>query len=140
MLQPEDLLKYGFIPEFIGRLPITVTLHPLDESDIVRILTEPKNALVKQYQKFFNLDNVELVFENGSLEAIAEKAVGRGTGARALKSIIEEVLLNTMFEIPSRPDIKRCLISAASIRSNGEPEFEYAEEGEAPPRIVGESA
>src|SRR5207245_2578049 len=89
MLQPEDLLKYGFIPEFIGRLPITVTLHPLDESDIVRILTEPKNALVKQYQKFFNLDNVDLVFENGSLEAIAEKAVGRGTGARALKSIIE---------------------------------------------------
>src|ERR671925_73441 len=91
-LQPQDLLKYGFIPEFIGRLPITVTLHPLDESDIVRILTEPKNALVKQYQKFFNLDNVDLKFEEGSLEAIAEKAVGRGTGARALKSIIEEVL------------------------------------------------
>src|SRR5205085_12083935 len=111
MLQPEDLLKYGFIPEFIGRLPITVTLHPLDESDIVRILTEPKNALVKQYQKFFSLDNVELVFEAGSLGAIASKALGRGTGARALKSIIEEVLLNSMFEIPSRPDIKRCIIT-----------------------------
>src|SRR5215470_12166675 len=139
MLQPEDLLKYGFIPEFIGRLPITVTLHPLDESDIVRILTEPKNALVKQYQKFFNLDNVELVFENGSLEAIAQKAVGRGTGARALKSIIEEVLLNTMFEIPSRPDIKRCIIRADAIRNHGEPEFEYADEGEGT-AIVGESA
>src|SRR5437763_1316345 len=140
MLQPEDLLKYGFIPEFIGRLPITVTLHPLDESDIVRILTEPKNALVKQYQKFFNLDNVELVFQDGSLEAIAEKAVGRGTGARALKSIIEEVLLNTMFEIPSRPDIKRCLISAESIRNEGEPEFEYSDESDGQPRVVGESA
>jgi ATP-dependent Clp protease ATP-binding subunit ClpX len=138
LLQPEDLLKYGFIPEFIGRLPITVTLHPLDESDIVRILTEPKNALVKQYQKFFNLDNVDLSFEEGSLEAIAEKAVGRGTGARALKSIIEEVLLNTMFEIPSRPDIKRCIIRAEAIRNQGEPDFEFSDEGES--RIVEESA
>jgi ATP-dependent Clp protease ATP-binding subunit ClpX len=139
LLQPEDLLKYGFIPEFIGRLPITVTLHPLDESDIVKILTEPKNALVKQYQKFFNLDNVELVFEEGSLEAISEKAVGRGTGARALKSIIEEVLLNTMFEIPSRPDIKRCIIRADAIRNQGEPDFELGEDREGP-QIVGESA
>src|SRR4030081_442645 len=138
LLQPEDLLKYGFIPEFIGRLPITVTLHPLDESDIVRILTEPQNALVKQYQKFFNLDNVDLSFEEGSLEAIAEKAVGRGTGARALKSIIEEVLLNTMFEIPSRPDIKRCIIRAEAIRNQGEPDFEFSDEGEN--RIVEESA
>ncbi|MGI8562978.1 MAG: ATP-dependent Clp protease ATP-binding subunit ClpX [Candidatus Dormibacter sp.] len=138
LLQPEDLMKYGFIPEFIGRLPITVTLHPLDESDIVRILTEPKNALAKQYQKFFNLDNVELVFKRGSLEAIAEKAVGRGTGARALKSIIEEVLLNTMFEIPSRPDIKRCIITADSIRDRAEPEFEYG--AVEPPQRLGESA
>src|SRR5213082_162692 len=139
-LQPQDMLKYGFIPEFIGRLPITVTLHPLDEEDIVRILTEPKNALVKQYQKFFALDNVELVFEPASLNAIAEKALGRGTGARALKSIIEEVLLNSMFEIPSRPDIKRCLISEKSIRERSEPEFELGEEGESPARLVGESA
>jgi len=115
-LQPQDLLKYGFIPEFIGRLPIIVTLHHLDQQDIVRILTEPKNALVKQYQKFFSLDNVELVFQKGSLDAIAELALLRGTGARALKSIIEEALLNSMFEIPSRPDIKRCLISERSIR------------------------
>ncbi|TMF02112.1 MAG: ATP-dependent Clp protease ATP-binding subunit ClpX [Chloroflexi bacterium] len=115
-LQPQDLLKYGFIPEFVGRLPIIVTLHHLDQQDIVRILTEPKNALVKQYQKFFSLDNVDLVFQKGSLDAISELALLRGTGARALKSIIEEALLNSMFEIPSRPEIKRCLISERSIR------------------------
>jgi len=140
-LQPQDLLKYGFIPEFVGRLPILVTLHYLDQGDIVRILTEPKNALVKQYQKFFALDNVDLVFEPPSLQAIAELALGRGTGARALKSIIEEVLLNSMFEIPSRPDIKRCIITEASIRESGEPDFEFNEEGEAPTELVaGESA
>jgi ATP-dependent Clp protease ATP-binding subunit ClpX len=139
-LQPQDLLKYGFIPEFIGRLPIIVTLHHLDQNDIVRILTEPKNALVKQYQKFFSLDNVELVFQKGSLDAIAELALLRGTGARALKSIIEEALLNSMFEIPSRPEIKRCIISERSIRDALEPEFEVAEETEGPARAVGESA
>ena len=139
-LQPEDLLKYGFIPEFIGRLPIIVTLHPLDQQDIVRILTEPKNALVKQYQKFFTLDNVELVFQKGSLDAIAELALHRGTGARALKSIIEEALLNSMFEIPSRPEIKRCLISERSIREALEPEFELTDETDTPARVVGETA
>jgi len=139
-MQPQDLLKYGFIPEFVGRLPIIVTLHHLDQQDIVRILTEPKNALVKQYQKFFSLDNVELVFQKGSLDAIAELALLRGTGARALKSIIEEALLNSMFEIPSRPDIKRCLISERSIREALEPEFELGEEGDSPARLVGESA
>ncbi len=139
-LQPQDLLKYGFIPEFIGRLPIIVTLHHLDQQDIVRILTEPKNALVKQYQKFFSLDNVELVFQKGSLDAIAELALLRGTGARALKSIIEESLLNSMFEIPSRPEIKRCIISERSIRDALEPEFEFADETEGPARAVGESA
>ena len=140
LLQPQDLLKYGFIPEFIGRLPIIVTLHHLDQQDIVRILTEPKNALVKQYQKFFSLDNVELVFQKGSLDAIAELALLRGTGARALKSIIEEALLNSMFEIPSRPEIKRCLISERSIRDALEPEFELGEEHESPARVVGETA
>ncbi|TMF22419.1 MAG: ATP-dependent Clp protease ATP-binding subunit ClpX, partial [Chloroflexi bacterium] len=139
-LQPQDLLKYGFIPEFIGRLPIIVTLHHLDQQDIVRILTEPKNALVKQYQKFFSLDNVELVFQKGSLDAIAELALLRGTGARALKSIIEEALLNSMFEIPSRPEIKRCIISERSIRDALEPEFEISDEAEGPARAVGESA
>src|SRR3977135_347290 len=139
-LQPQDLLKYGFIPEFIGRLPIIVTLHHLDQQDIVRILTEPKNALVKQYQKFFSLDNVELVFQKGSLDAIAELALLRGTGARALKSIIEEALLNSMFEIPSRSDIKRCIITEESILARTDPEVEMSDEGEGPARLVGESA
>src|ERR1700694_545918 len=129
-LRPQDLLKYGFIPEFVGRLPITVTLHCLNEQDIVRILIEPKNALVKQYQKFFALDNVELVFEGRSLEAIAHKAITLGTGARALRSIIEEVLLNSMFEVPSRPDIKRCIISEESIVESHEPEFVLADESD----------
>src|SRR5919204_587374 len=112
----------------------------VDQQDIVRILTEPKNALVKQYQKFFSLDNVELVFQKGSLDAIAELALHRGTGARALKSIIEEALLNSMFEIPSRPEIKRCIISERSIRDALEPEFELTDETEGPVRAVGESA
>ncbi len=139
-LQPQDLLKFGFIPEFVGRLPIVVTLHHLDEEDIVRILTEPKNALVKQYQKFFALDNVELVFEGHSLEAIAHKAMARGTGARALKSIIEEVLLNSMFEVPSRPDIKRCIITEESITEGSEPEFELSDERDGPQLVAGEMA
>ena len=139
-LQPQDLLKFGFIPEFVGRLPIVVTLHHLDEEDIVRILTEPKNALVKQYQKFFALDNVELVFEGHSLEAIAHKALTRGTGARALKSIIEEVLLNSMFEVPSRSDIKRCIITEESIVDGSEPEFELSDERDGPQLVAGETA
>src|SRR5438270_865206 len=107
---------------------------------LVRILTEPKNALVKQYQKFFALDNVELVFEGHSLEAIAHKALTRGTGARALKSIIEEVLLNSMFEVPSRPDIKRCVITEESITEGTEPEFEISDEREGPELLTGETA
>jgi ATP-dependent Clp protease ATP-binding subunit ClpX len=120
-LQAQDLLKYGLIPEFIGRLPITVSLDYLDEEDIIRILTEPKNAFVKQYEKFFALDDVQLVFHEGALKAIAHKALARGTGARGLKSIIEDVLLNSMFEVPSRPDIKRCVITEQSITDGVEP-------------------
>ncbi len=120
-LQAQDLLKYGLIPEFIGRLPINVSLDYLDEEDIIRILTEPKNAFVKQYEKFFALDDVELVFHEGALKAIAQKALARGTGARGLKSIIEDVLLNSMFEVPSRPDIKRCVITEQSITDGVEP-------------------
>ncbi len=138
-LQPEDLMKFGFIPEFIGRLPIVVTLHPLNESDIVRILTEPKNALVKQYQKFFGLDNVELVFEPDSLRAIADRAVDRGTGARALKSIIEEALLDTMYEIPSRPEIKRCTITRHTIEGEERaPVYEFQDPSTA--SVIEESA
>lgn len=120
-LEPQDLLKYGLIPEFVGRLPISVSLDYLDEDDIVRILTEPRNAFVKQYQKFFSLDNVELVFHDDALRAIAQRALKRGTGARALKSIIEDVLLNSMFEIPSRTDVRRCVITEQSIVEGVEP-------------------
>jgi ATP-dependent Clp protease ATP-binding subunit ClpX len=120
-LQAQDLLKYGLIPEFVGRLPITVALDYLDEEDIIRILTEPKNAFVKQYQKFFALDDVELVFHDDALRAIAQRALARGTGARGLKSIIEDVLLNSMFEVPSRPDIKRCVITEQAIIDGVEP-------------------
>jgi len=120
-MQAQDLLKYGLIPEFVGRLPIAVALDYLDEADIMRILTEPKNAFVKQYQKFFQLDDVELIFHEGALKAIAERALARGTGARGLKSIIEEVLLNSMFEVPSRSDIKRCVITEQTITEGIEP-------------------
>ncbi len=122
-VQPQDLLKYGLIPEFIGRLPIVVNVDYLDEADIIRILTEPKNAFVKQYQKFFSLDDVDLEFEEGALKAIAVKALSRGTGARGLKSIIEEALLNSMFEVPSRNDIRKCVITEASINAGEEPEM-----------------
>src|SRR6266852_3848214 len=122
-LQPMDLMKYGLIPEFVGRLPITVTVDYLDEADIIRNLSEPKNAFVKQYQKFFALDDVQLVFEPAALIAIAKKALQRGTGARGLKSIIEDILLNSMFEVPSRPEVKRCVITEKSVLFNSEPEM-----------------
>ena len=126
-VQPQDLLKYGLIPEFIGRLPIVVNVDYLDEADIIRILTEPKNAFVKQYRKFFSLDDVELEFEAAALRAIAKKAMSRGTGARGLKSIIEEALLNSMFEVPSRSDIKKCIITEASINEGEEPQLVLGE-------------
>src|SRR5699024_3730905 len=103
---PEDLLSYGLIPEFIGRLPVTASLKPLDESALIEILTKPKNALVKQYKKLFHIDNVELEFEEEALAAIAKDAIERNTGARGLRSIIESIMLDIMFEIPSRDDIE----------------------------------
>jgi ATP-dependent Clp protease ATP-binding subunit ClpX len=120
-LQAQDLRKYGLIPEFVGRLPITVALDHLDEEDIIRILTEPKNAFVKQYEKLFALDDVELIFHEGALKAIAKRALERGSGARGLKSIIEDVLLHSMFDVPSRPEIKRCIITEQSITDGLEP-------------------
>jgi ATP-dependent Clp protease ATP-binding subunit ClpX len=110
-VMPEDLLKYGLIPEFIGRLPIVVALDALDEKALVRILKEPRNALVKQYEKFFDMDDVELVFDDDALDAIARKAMERKTGARGLRTIIEDIMLDIMYEIPSQDDIVRCLIS-----------------------------
>src|SRR6058998_1092176 len=110
-IMPQDLLKYGMIPEFIGRLPIIVPLDPLDEADLVRILVEPKNALVRQYQKILEMDGVELIFTDESLRAIASEAMGRNTGARGLRTIIEDIMLEIMYEIPSRADVKRCVVT-----------------------------
>ena len=107
---PEDLLKYGLIPEFVGRLPVITSVNNLDESALIDILTKPKNALVRQYQRFFEFDGVELEFTGESLQAIAEQAILRGTGARGLRAIMEEVLLNVMYELPSREDVTKCLV------------------------------
>jgi ATP-dependent Clp protease ATP-binding subunit ClpX len=114
-LTSDDLLKYGLIPEFVGRLPVVVNLEQLDKDALMRILVEPKNALTKQYAKFLSLDKVELVFTPDALEAAAERALGYRTGARGLRTLIEEVLLDVMYEIPSRGDVKKCLISADTI-------------------------
>jgi ATP-dependent Clp protease ATP-binding subunit ClpX len=107
---PEDLLKFGLIPEFIGRLPVIGAVSPLDQDALVRILSEPKNALIKQYRKFFELEDVELEFSDDALQAVADQALLRGTGARGLRAILEEVLLNVMYDLPSRTDIERCVI------------------------------
>jgi ATP-dependent Clp protease ATP-binding subunit ClpX len=108
---PEDLLKFGLIPEFVGRLPILTSTVAVDQAGLIQILTEPKNALVKQYQKLFELDGVELEFDEGSLTAIADQALARGTGARGLRAIMEEVLLSVMYEVPSRDDIGRVVVT-----------------------------
>jgi len=118
---PDDLLKYGLIPEFIGRLPVVATLEPLDEEALTRILVEPKNSLVKQYAKFFEYDGVELVFTDGALREIAREAMQRSTGARALRTIIEEVMLNIMYEIPSTADVQKCLIEEKTVRERIDP-------------------
>ncbi len=110
-VMPEDLLKFGMIPEFVGRLPVTATLDALDEAALVRILTEPKNALVRQYQKFFQMDSIQLEFEDEALELIARAALHRKTGARGLRAIIEEIMLEVMFDIPSRSDISKCTVT-----------------------------
>ncbi len=118
---PQDLLKYGLIPEFVGRLPIIVTLDALDEEDLVRILLEPKNALVRQYQKIFQLDGIELEFKDDAVRAIAHKAMKRNTGARGLRSIIEALMLDVMFEVPSRDDVARCVVTREVVESGEEP-------------------
>ncbi|CAM5299173.1 ATP-dependent Clp protease ATP-binding subunit ClpX [Bacillus safensis FO-36b] [Bacillus safensis subsp. safensis] len=117
---PEDLLRFGLIPEFIGRLPVIASLEPLDEKALVEILTKPKNALVKQYTKMLELDDVELEFEEDALSEIAKKAIERKTGARGLRSIIEGIMLDVMFDLPSRDDIEKCVITGATV-ADGEP-------------------
>ncbi len=127
---PVDLLKYGLIPEFVGRLPVIVTLDALDEKALVRILTEPRNALVKQYQKLFEMDNVKLEFEKEALEAIAREAIKRETGARGLKAIIEGAMLDVMYDIPSRKDIKSCTVTKAVIDGKKAPILTYEKKEE----------
>lgn len=124
---PEDLNKYGMIPEFVGRIPVVTSLNELSEDDLVRILTEPKNALVKQYKKLFELDGVELSFEPDALEAVARIAVDRKTGARGLRGVLEEVMTDIMFEIPSDEDIERVTITADVIRRTGAPVIERSQ-------------
>jgi ATP-dependent Clp protease ATP-binding subunit ClpX len=115
-LMPEDLLKFGLIPEFVGRLPVVVTLSALTAADLVRVLTEPKNAIARQFQRFLSLDKVDLAFTDGALRAAAEVALDRKTGARALRSIVEEALLEVMYDIPERTDIRKCIITEETIR------------------------
>lgn len=118
---PEDLLKFGLIPEFVGRLPVITSLQPLDEDALVDILVKPKNALVKQYQKMLELDDVELEFEEEALREIAKRAIERKTGARGLRSIIEGIMLDVMFELPSREDVQKCVITAETVRGEKAP-------------------
>ncbi len=118
---PEDLMAFGLIPEFIGRLPVTTTVHDLDRDQLIQVLLEPKNALVKQYAKFFEMDGVELVFSDDALEAVADQALLRTTGARGLRAILEEVLLDTMYELPGREDVARVLIDGEVVRDRVNP-------------------
>ncbi|TCN28552.1 ATP-dependent Clp protease ATP-binding subunit ClpX [Kribbella orskensis] len=120
-VMPEDLLKFGLIPEFIGRLPVITTVSPLDRDALIKILSEPKNALVKQYRRLFEIDNVELEFSNDAVEAIADQALLRGTGARGLRAIMEEVLLNVMYEVPSREDVAKVVVTGEVVLENVNP-------------------
>ena len=114
---PEDLLKYGLIPEFVGRVPIIVTLHQLEENALVSILTQPKNALVKQFTKLMDMDGVQLEFEDDALKEIAKLAIERKTGARGLRAILEAIMLDVMYDIPSRDDVKKCVITKDTVRN-----------------------
>jgi len=118
-VMPEDLVKFGMIPEFIGRLPIVASVSALDEDALIRVLTQPRNALAKQYERLFELDEVQLVFEDEALASIAALAMERGTGARGLRAILEDVLLPAMYDIPGREDVEKVVITAATVQ-NGE--------------------
>ena len=130
-IQPEDLLKYGLIPEFIGRLPVIVTLEELSKDALVRIITEPKNAILKQYKKLFALDDVELEVEDSAIERIAEKAIERKTGARGLRGIMEDVMTDIMYEIPSRDDVEKCVITKETIDKEIEPKLLLVDQSKA---------
>ena len=129
-IHPQDLVKFGLIPEFVGRIPIITHVDELDEPDLVRILTEPRNALVRQYQKLFELDNVNLRFTDNALKAIAHKAIERKTGARGLRNVMERKMLDIMFRLPSMPNVKECLINRAVIEKDREPVLLYGDGGD----------
>jgi ATP-dependent Clp protease ATP-binding subunit ClpX len=122
---PQDLIKFGLIPEFIGRVPVTVSLDSLDENALVRILREPKNAITKQYQKLFEMDEVALEFTDEALQAVAKKSSERKTGARGLRAILEEVMMDIMFIIPSDDSVSRCIITREAVEGTSEPELIY---------------
>ena len=128
-LEPEDLLKFGLIPEFVGRLPVIATLTDLDEDALVTILSQPKNALVKQYQRLFELENAKLTFTDDALRTIAQRAIKRKTGARGLRSILEDILLNTMFELPSLENVTEVVVNEDAARNDSEPLIVYGEAG-----------
>ena len=128
---PEDFVKYGLIPEFIGRVPVNVSLEPLDEDALIRILKEPKSALIKQYKRLFELDGVELDFTDDAIRAIAQKAIARNTGARGLRSIMESVMMDLMYTIPSDEMVKSCLITKEAVEGTGEPELTWQDEPQA---------
>ena len=127
-VEPEDLSKYGLIPEFIGRLPVTAVLDPLEEAALIDILVKPRNALIRQYQKLFGYENVELKFTETALKAIAQLAIKRKTGARGLRGVIEESMLDIMYEIPSKLNVKECIIDEEVIRNGQEPTLIYRSE------------
>ncbi|MED5323452.1 MAG: ATP-dependent Clp protease ATP-binding subunit ClpX, partial [Pseudomonadota bacterium] len=126
-LEPEDLLKFGLIPEFVGRLPVLATLEDLDEDALVTILSQPKNALVKQYKRLFDMEDAQLTFNDDALLAIARKAIERKTGARGLRSVIEGILLDTMFELPSMDGVREVVISREVVEGQAIPLYIYAD-------------
>ena len=127
-LEPEDLLKYGLIPEFIGRLPMIATLEDLDEKSLIKILQEPKNSLIKQYQELFKLDGAKLNFKENALKEIAQKAIIKKTGARGLRSILENILLKTMYDLPSQDNIEEVIIDASAAKGQSNPILVHSKE------------
>jgi ATP-dependent Clp protease ATP-binding subunit ClpX len=127
-LEPEDLLKFGLIPEFVGRLPVVATLEDLDEDALITILTKPKNALVKQYQRLFDMEETQLTFTDDALSAIAKKAIERKTGARGLRSILEAILLDTMFELPGMDDVTEIVVNEESVDAENKPLMIYGDQ------------
>lgn len=130
LVEPEDLIKFGLIPEFVGRLPVVAPLEELDEAALIKILTEPRNSLVKQYQQLFSLDNVRLKFTEGALNAVAKKALGRKTGARGLRAILEDTMLDIMYEIPSRRGVAECVINEEAVLNKEKPLIVYEKQAE----------